>query len=186
MKNDTLFGKLAFHLAKHPENLAVEALGFILGRSASARRAIALLSRRAEINVNENLVYRTHGVGEDLSRPDLIGTDGAGREVLSIEAGYGQYIRLGGAAAWFGISYPWWAQFRAWPLWLRFWAKNDVTPMVRVRLADFEPPPDGSSWMTPATSCSRSNWRLPLTATTSCAASSTSSASWLTGSRLGR
>jgi hypothetical protein len=42
---DTVLSHLALRFAEHPENLAIEAHGFILGRSHEARAALAALVR---------------------------------------------------------------------------------------------------------------------------------------------
>ena len=86
MKSPTLFGHLAFNFAKHPENLAVEALGFILKSSATARNTVATLLRRFDVSTTGDLLYDTQVIFEDLSRPDIVGTDDQGRRVVMIEA----------------------------------------------------------------------------------------------------
>ncbi|MBI4816592.1 MAG: hypothetical protein HY791_10050 [Deltaproteobacteria bacterium] len=82
----TLLGHLAFRrFTDHTEDLATEALAFILGKSVVARKAVAEHLARAGVQVQSDLTYVTQVAGEALDRPDLVGTY-LDREVLLIEA----------------------------------------------------------------------------------------------------
>lgn len=81
---DTVLSHLALRFAEHPENLATEALGFILGRSHEARTALAALARQIGFDCPNDLVYQAQVSGDSGARPDLVGTgsDGLVRVVL--------------------------------------------------------------------------------------------------------
>ncbi len=83
---DSLLAHLALRFATHPENLAVEALGYLFGESADARSSFIDLLRGLGIGLPDSLSFSTQVTGEDATRPDLAGKDGAGREVVLIEA----------------------------------------------------------------------------------------------------
>ena len=82
----TLLGHLAFNFASHPENLATEALLFVLERSLEARRAMARLLGDCGIEVPESLSYRSQAGSDDGSIPDLVGVDSEGRRPVIVEA----------------------------------------------------------------------------------------------------
>jgi len=80
-----MFGHLAFRFAASPENLATEALHFILDASAAARRG--LRGAFAEIgNDLPELRFGTQSTGEEGERPDLVGIDTRGCECIILEA----------------------------------------------------------------------------------------------------
>jgi hypothetical protein len=80
-----MFGHLAFRFATSPENLATEALHFILDASAAARRG--LRAALADLgSALPELRFGTQSTGEGGERPDLVGIDAKGRERLIIEA----------------------------------------------------------------------------------------------------
>ena len=70
MPHETLFGHLAVRLGDHPENVAVEALGFILDRSATARGAVTRLVRSMGVGIREVSRFRTQVTGEQGARPE--------------------------------------------------------------------------------------------------------------------
>jgi hypothetical protein len=82
----TLFGHLAPRFTVHPENLATEALCFILRRSAAARNALVEHLKHTGTDLPQELVYRTQATGEDGAIPDVEGVDVQGRAVLVVEA----------------------------------------------------------------------------------------------------
>lgn len=84
-KDDTLLTHLAWKLSSRHEDIAVEALGFIL-RSASARRVLVELARDGGADPGEIVSVRTQVGGLDQTRPDLVGNDEQGNESLIIEA----------------------------------------------------------------------------------------------------
>lgn len=77
---------LAGRFATHPENLATEALSFILSSSASARRALLDLCRQLGHQGVDDLSFKTQSSNDDGSRPDLIGRAVDGNEPIIIEA----------------------------------------------------------------------------------------------------
>ena len=85
MPHDTLFGHLAFRAPK-PENVATEALCFILGRSAAVREALLAVASDAGVELPADLHFQTQVTGEEGERPDLVGTDADGDRRFIIEA----------------------------------------------------------------------------------------------------
>jgi hypothetical protein len=81
----TLFAHLAFKFGSHPENLATEALAYVLGRSPNARRSFlqAIGTPGAE---SADLRFNTQVSSEEHGRPDLEGVDGTGTVRLLVEA----------------------------------------------------------------------------------------------------
>ncbi len=83
---DTLFGHLATRFGTHPENLATEALGYILRRSSHAREALCAMLAQVGVAAPASLTFRNQVAGDDDAQPDLVGLDEAGRQRLLIEA----------------------------------------------------------------------------------------------------
>lgn len=83
---ETLFAHLATRFGPHPENLATEALGYILRRSLPARDAVRELLREVGVVVPSLLSYRNQVAGGDEAQPDLVGFDDQGNQRLVIEA----------------------------------------------------------------------------------------------------
>ena len=81
----SLFAHLALHFGSHPENLATEALGFILQKSAPARIGLAEALRACGAPIETELAYATQATGADDARPDLVGRAPNGAEPLLIE-----------------------------------------------------------------------------------------------------
>jgi len=77
---------LAFRFAPHPENIATEALCYILQRAPAARDALVGLCRDAGARLPLDLQFRSQAVGSDGAIPDVAGVDRAGQERLLIEA----------------------------------------------------------------------------------------------------
>ncbi len=86
MQNDSLFGHLASRLSSHPENIATEALNYVLDRSTVARRAFVQYAAQDGTDLPETLSFRTQETGDDVAIPDLVGLDREGRQVLLVEA----------------------------------------------------------------------------------------------------
>ena len=84
--DETLLAKLAFQFSVQQENVAVEALAHVLTRSSVARAAVADLLALSEAEGLGDLVYRTQAAAVGEGRPDLVGFDAEGRELLLIEA----------------------------------------------------------------------------------------------------
>lgn len=85
-QGQTLFGHLAARFAQHPENLATEALLYLLDRSSVARAALRRFIAQTDVTLTDSLVYRTQVAGDEGAIPDLVGLDDVGREVLLLEA----------------------------------------------------------------------------------------------------
>ena len=77
---------LATRFATHPENLATEALNFVLANSANARRALLDLCRQLGHEGSEDLAFTTQATNDDGSRPDLVGRARDGGVQVVIEA----------------------------------------------------------------------------------------------------
>ncbi|MBK9049670.1 MAG: hypothetical protein IPL78_01745 [Chloroflexi bacterium] len=82
----SLFGHLAFSFSKSPENLATEALSFILNRSHIAQESLVRYLSQTAVQLPNKLRFRTQSGGEDGSIPDLIGVDSQGRLTIVLEA----------------------------------------------------------------------------------------------------
>lgn len=85
MQSDSLFGHLAVK-SSHPENVATDALNYILNRSKVAHRAFLNYVRQADVDLPDGLLFRTQGAGDDNAVPDLVGTDAKSRQVFLGEA----------------------------------------------------------------------------------------------------
>ncbi len=85
MQQDSLFGHLASRSGQ-PENVATEALNYILNRSSVTQRAFLQYARQADVELPDTLLFRTQAVGSDNAIPDLVGTDSESRQVLLVEA----------------------------------------------------------------------------------------------------
>lgn len=70
---ETLFSHLATRFAPSPENIAIEALGFILHRSPAARTAFTAIAGAGGLALPGDLSFATQAVAEDDGRPDIEG-----------------------------------------------------------------------------------------------------------------
>lgn len=70
---ETLFAHLATRFAPSPENIAIEALGFILQRSSAARAAFTGIAGAGGLRLPPDLSFATQAVAEDDGRPDIEG-----------------------------------------------------------------------------------------------------------------
>lgn len=68
---ETLFGHLATHFAPSAENIAIEALGYILARSLAARRAFTAVASAGGLVLPPDLAFATQASAEDAARPDI-------------------------------------------------------------------------------------------------------------------
>lgn len=84
MNSNTLFGHLALQFSAHPENLATEALAFILRNSAVASRAFTDFLHGIALECPDILRYETQQVGTDESIPDMkcLGSGGTLRVIV--------------------------------------------------------------------------------------------------------
>jgi hypothetical protein len=85
MRTNTVFGHLALKFHTQPENIATEALVFILQNSIAASRAFTEFIRLAGIDCPEDLRYETQQVGVDQSIPDMKCRDKEGRLRVVVE-----------------------------------------------------------------------------------------------------
>lgn len=84
---DSLFSHLVFRFSTSPENLATEALCFILNQSLSARAGFRNLLAQLNIEVPESILFATQDASsEDHSIPDLVGKGLDGNPILYAEA----------------------------------------------------------------------------------------------------
>ncbi len=84
---NTLFGHISSRLGTQTENIATEALAYILGNSQNARRAFQKFVSRFESRISGELTVRTQVYQEDGSGiPDLICFNSAGQPVVVVEA----------------------------------------------------------------------------------------------------
>lgn len=86
MTTPPLLAFLADRFVTQRENLATEALAYILGRSNTARLAALQTFRRLGAAVPESLAFRTQAWGPDQVIPDLVGEDERQIQHLIIEA----------------------------------------------------------------------------------------------------
>lgn len=84
--NDSLLGHLATRLSTHPENVATEALAFILRRHEYLRRAVLGFIESLGAPPPQVVSFATQRSEENAARPDLRGADESGAPVLFIEA----------------------------------------------------------------------------------------------------
>ena len=82
----TLLAHIALELSVHPENIAVESLGYIMSSSAPTIRALESVLSAGGAEVGPISEIRTQASGEDGARPDLAGFDEEGAERVLIEA----------------------------------------------------------------------------------------------------
>ena len=82
---DTLLAHLAWKLSSHHEDIAVEALGYIL-KSESARRAATDMLEKYGAKVAPIERFKTQVTQKDRARPDLVGLDRDNNMRVIIEA----------------------------------------------------------------------------------------------------
>jgi hypothetical protein len=80
-----LLGHLVSRFSTHPENLATEALAFIVNRSATMREELRNLFGRTGIELPPLARFQSQAGDEQGNIPDLIGLDTTGTERLFIE-----------------------------------------------------------------------------------------------------
>jgi hypothetical protein len=80
-----LFRHLASRFSTHPENLATEAMAFIVNRSPAMREALRRLVGRTGIELPQLAAIRSQAGDDQGNIPDLIGVDATGAERLLIE-----------------------------------------------------------------------------------------------------
>ena len=88
-ENATLLGHLTPMLTNRIEEIATEALGYIMSKSSSSKEALNDIVESAVENVNPVTHVLTQKVGSDGTRPDLVGMDESKAERVLIEAKFG-------------------------------------------------------------------------------------------------
>jgi hypothetical protein len=82
----SLFAHLVSRFARSPENLATEALAYILQNSSTARLAFISHLREFAANLPDDLTFRTQETGDDNAIPDIVGIDNNGHQPIIVEA----------------------------------------------------------------------------------------------------
>ena len=85
-ENDTLLAHLSPSFTSQTENIAVEALGYVLNKYAGSREGLDDVVRTGVRNVKSVVKVRTQASAPDGTRPDLVGVDEGGAERVLIEA----------------------------------------------------------------------------------------------------
>lgn len=85
-RSRSLFGHLALRFGSHPENLATEALGYVLKKSAAARRGFVASRGTKGPRLSDDLAFETQCSDPELGRPDLAANDDGGHLRLLVEA----------------------------------------------------------------------------------------------------
>jgi hypothetical protein len=85
VNSKTLFGHLALRFSSHPENLATEALAFILKNSPAASTAFIRALRTVGADVPDAVTYETQQVGVENSIPDMKCFDPTGTVRIIVE-----------------------------------------------------------------------------------------------------
>ena len=83
---NSLFGEMSLRFSPQPENLATEALIYILKQHEGAWPALHRYFLRTNIVIPADVTFRSQAKGEDLSQPDLLGSNEDGDPILIIEA----------------------------------------------------------------------------------------------------
>jgi len=85
---DSLFGHLVAKFASHPENLATDALCYVLGRYPAAATALMEFVQLTgfEKDLQSTISFETQCIGSEGSIPDVVGIDSGGRKRVIIEA----------------------------------------------------------------------------------------------------
>jgi hypothetical protein len=83
---ESLFGHLVLRFGSSPENLATEALNFILNHSHIARESFISFLQHLDIPISSTLFFETQNMNEDGSIPDMIGKDSNGKTIILGEA----------------------------------------------------------------------------------------------------
>jgi hypothetical protein len=86
MQQHSLFGHLVPRFSSQPENMATEALHYILNSSSIAKRAFLHYIAQIGISLPDTLVFQTQMAGADNAIPDLAGIDAERQQVLLVEA----------------------------------------------------------------------------------------------------
>jgi hypothetical protein len=86
MERSSLLGHLAHRFVSQRENLATEALCYLLSESLSASKSLVMLLNQSGSDLPQTLHFRTQASGDDGAIPDLVGKGPDGRDLLIVEA----------------------------------------------------------------------------------------------------
>ena len=86
MTSQSLFGEMVLRFSPSPEDLATEALLYILQKHSEAWPALHRQLLRTEVPIPEEILFRTQVSGEDETKPDLIGLTDNGEEIIIFES----------------------------------------------------------------------------------------------------
>ena len=90
LHDESLLGELALRLAKSPEDVATEALAYILARSDAARSTVQRLAEEwCPWGLRPIVSFRSQVVGGDAARPDLEAQDADGVPVVIFAIAFG-------------------------------------------------------------------------------------------------
>jgi hypothetical protein len=92
MTTRSLLASLAPRFSAHPENIATEALLYLLREHASSAAAFADLLQHAGLPRPPQLTFRSQAYDTDGSIPDLLGTDNAQATRLIVEAKFWAHL----------------------------------------------------------------------------------------------
>ena len=85
MAERSLLGFISTKLSSSPENIATEALCYILQNSKNARSGLVKYLTPL-IDLKSDVFFRTQVIGEKKEIPDLVGVDFENHEILIIES----------------------------------------------------------------------------------------------------
>ena len=86
MNNQSLFGEIVVRLGTQTEDMATEALLYLLQQYESPWQALRRFLAPAGVQFPERMTFRTQAWGEDHAIPDMVGTEEDGAETLIVEA----------------------------------------------------------------------------------------------------
>ena len=86
MTDDTLLAYLAPRFTNRTEDIAVEALGYILSKSETAKCALTETLREGGVDIDRIALVKTQVPGENQERPDLAAFNEDGSECVLIKA----------------------------------------------------------------------------------------------------
>ncbi len=84
--NESVLGFLATRFSSSQENLATEALNYLLGKSDHLRNGFLEFINQAGCEIGGPLTFSTQSAGEDNAIPDLVGVNNDGKKVVVGEA----------------------------------------------------------------------------------------------------
>ncbi|MCS7469562.1 hypothetical protein NZK35_23160 [Stieleria sp. ICT_E10.1] len=86
MPDRSIFGEIVTRLTSSSEDIATEALCYLLRTYPSAWTSVRRLLEKSGVSFDERLAFNTQSATDDNGRPDLVGTNSDRDRVLIIEA----------------------------------------------------------------------------------------------------